>query len=188
MPVPPSSLALKLACAALESGAVIACPTEAVWGLSCDPDNVDAVAELLALKDRPVSKGLILVADDISRLDFLLADLSDAHRNTLSATWPGPATWLVPHGGRVPSWICGEHETVAVRVSDHPAVSALCAAWGGPLVSTSANPGGALPARAAYQVRRYFRDALGYIVPGAIGSSARPTSIRDLESGEIIRN
>jgi L-threonylcarbamoyladenylate synthase len=169
-------------------GEVIACPTEAVWGLSCDPCNQQAVEYLLALKDRPVSKGLILVAHDMGQLQFLLKDLSRQQLDTLSATWPGPATWLVPHGGRVPNWICGDHDTVALRVSDHPVVSALCAAWGGPLVSTSANPAGALPARYAFQVRRYFGDSLGDVMPGATGSAGKPTTIRHLKSGQIIRH
>jgi len=67
-------------------------------------------------------------------------------------------------------------------------VSALCAAWGGPLVSTSANPAGARPAREAFQVRRYFGDQLDYLLPGRIGASERPTSILDLASGQIIRD
>jgi L-threonylcarbamoyladenylate synthase len=172
---------------ALRAGGVIACPTEAVWGLSCDPDNQPAVRRLLELKRRPIHKGLILVAASESQLGFLLRGLSTDDRATLSATWPGPATWLIPHRGRVPEWIHGEHGTVAVRVSAHPVVSALCRAWGGPLVSTSANPGGARPARTLFQVRRYFGDALDAVVPGALGDQARPTGIRDLASGQIIR-
>ena len=172
----------------LRLGGVIACPTEAVWGLSCDPGNEHAVARLLQLKSRPVAKGLILVAANVGQVDFLLAGLSDQQRQTLFDSWPGPATWLLPHRGLVPHWISGSHETVAVRVSDHPAVSALCAAWGGPLVSTSANPAGALPAREAYQVRRYFGHALDYLLPGRVGAARRPTGIRDLFSGQIIRD
>lgn len=188
MPIPPSAHSLQIARRALLGGEVIACPTEAVWGLSCDPENEDAVEYLLALKSRPVSKGLILVAHGMAQLDFLLTGFSGELLGTLSASWPGPSTWLVPHRGRVPGWITGEHDTVAVRVSAHPVVSALCAAWGGPLVSTSANPAGALPARQAWQVRRYFGDSLGYIMPGATGSARQPTTIRDLISGQIIRD
>jgi L-threonylcarbamoyladenylate synthase len=158
-----------------------------VWGLSCDPFSEAAVARLLYLKSRPVSKGLILVAADEGQLHFLLDGLPGEQLETLRTSWPGPATWLVPHRGRLPRWISGEHETVAVRVSDHPVVRALCLAWGGPLVSTSANPGGARPATAAFQVRRYFGDVLDAIVPGELGGSGRPTTIRDLASGRIIR-
>jgi len=187
LPIPPSALALRTACRALAGGEVIACPTEAVWGLSCDPDDVGAVTRLLALKARPVEKGLILVAHSVEQLGPLLAGLTARQLETLSASWPGPATWLVPHGGRVPDWIRGTHDTVAVRVSAHPVLSALCAAWDGPLVSTSANPTGALPARQAWQVRRYFGNSLGCIMPGATGAAGQPTTIRDLISGRVIR-
>ncbi len=184
----PAPQRLQAAVSALRRGGVIACPTEAVWGLSCDPGNETAVTRLLALKGRPVAKGLILVAAHESQIDFLLAELSPQQRQTLAATWPGPVTWLLPHRGFVPPWISGEHATVAVRVSDHPVVSALCAAWGGPLVSTSANRAGARPARLAFQVRRFFGDKLDYLLPGRIGASERPTSIRDLLSGQFIRD
>ncbi|HEY6130578.1 MAG TPA: Sua5/YciO/YrdC/YwlC family protein [Halioglobus sp.] len=179
---------LQAAVSALRGGGVIACPTEAVWGLSCDPVDAGAVAHLLALKGRPVAKGLILVAGCISQVDFLLHDLPAQQRQLLAASWPGPITWLVPHRGRVPNWVCGQHASVAVRVSGHPVVSALCMAWGGPLVSTSANRAGARPALEAFQVRRYFGAGLDYLLPGRVGESARPTSIRDLVSGQIVRD
>ncbi len=125
--------------------------TEAVWGLSCDPANEAAVLRLLAMKERPVEKGLILVGADMAQFDWLLGDLDGASRSKLELSWPGATTWLVPHQGRVPDWICGEFDTVAVRVSAHPTVQALCRAFGGPLVSTSANIGGAQPAREQFQ-------------------------------------
>jgi L-threonylcarbamoyladenylate synthase len=176
-----------MALEALAVGGVIACPTEAVWGLSCDPYDPQAVSRLLRLKGRPVEKGLILVAAHESQLEPLLADLAQGQRDTLAATWPGPNTWLIPHRRSVPPWIHGAHNTVAVRVSKHPLLVALCKAWGGPLVSTSANPAGAQPPRQAFQVRRYFGDQLDYLLPGATGSSSRPTVIRDLASGRPVR-
>lgn len=183
----PHSLQLRLAAHTLGAGGVVACPTEAVWGLSCDPDNEGAVARILELKRRPVSKGLILVAASESQLGFLLSDLTAEQRERLSASWPGPNTWLVPHRERLQPWIYGEHETVALRVSAHPVVRGLCQAWGGPLVSTSANPGGARAPVAAFQVRRYFGDGLDYILPGAVGGSERPSQIRDLLSDKVLR-
>lgn len=181
-------LRLRLAQQVLSAGGVIACPTEAVWGLSCDPQNRWAVERLLRLKVRSPAKGLILVAATEQQLEFLLAGLEPDKRRAMAESWPGPCTWLVPHRGRVGAWIHGEHETVAVRVSDHPVVAALCAAWGGPLVSTSANPAGCRPPLAGFQVRRYFGDTLDYMVPGAVGGAGRPTQIRDLASGHIIRS
>jgi L-threonylcarbamoyladenylate synthase len=134
-----------------------------------------------------MEKGLILVAGSQLQLEFLLQDLGRQQRDTLSASWPGPATWLVPHRGRVPVEVYGEHATVALRVTDHRGMRALCNAFGGPLVSTSANPATAQPARALFQVRRYFNDQLDFILPGALGGANRPSVIRDLASGKILR-
>ena len=171
----------------MAAGGVVACPTEAVWGLSCDPGNEEAVMRLLDLKERPVDKGLILVAHDISQFDWLLRGLERAAISTLQLSWPGPTTWLVPHRGRVPRWISGEFDTVAVRVTAHSTMAALSKAFGGPLVSTSANVAGRQPAREQFQLWRYFGDGLDGIVPGRLGGSARPTTIRDLETDTIVR-
>ncbi|MGH6977933.1 MAG: Sua5/YciO/YrdC/YwlC family protein, partial [Brevundimonas sp.] len=134
---------------ALHAGGVIAYPTEAVWGLGCDPFDEAAVLRLLAIKQRPVDKGLILIAASVTQLDGL-ADwdaLPDARRDDVLASWPGPHTWIMPATARVPRWITGVHDGVAMRVSAHPVVIALCDAFGGVLVSTSANPAAAPPPR-----------------------------------------
>lgn len=184
---PPLSAAIRRAVISLGAGGVIAYPTEAVWGLGCDPDDELAVLRLLELKMRPVAKGLILIADREQRFETLLAGLGSAQRARLTLSWPGPNTWLVPHHNRIPPWIHGEHDTVAVRVSAHPLVRQLCAAWGGPLVSTSANRARQRPALVQHQLRRMFGKELDFILPGALGASARPSQIRDLVSGTQIR-
>lgn len=178
---------IRRAVRALDAGGVIAYPTEGVWGLGCDPFDAQAVARVCALKQRDPAKGLILIAAAIEQVAPLLADLSATELQTIGAGWPGPLTWLVPHDGRVPDWITGGSSEVAVRVSAHPIVSALCREFGGPVVSTSANPSGRPPARTALQVRCYFSDQLDYILPGALGGQRGPTPIRDLRSGHMLR-
>ncbi len=180
-------LCIKQGVAALFCGGVIACPTEAVWGLSCDPSNEEAVVRLLHLKSRARAKGLILVAASMSQLDWLVDDLPVSQRARLELSWPGPTTWLIPHRGRVSPWVYGNHDTVAVRVSAHPTVRALCSTWGGVLVSSSANPTSSQPAVQAFQVRRYFGGQLDYIVPGSTGGAARPSVIKDLARDEVVR-
>ena len=170
----------------VRQGGVIAYPTEAVWGLGCDPWDELAVGRLLALKDRPVHKGLILVADSIQQFDFLLADLPERWIDRLASTWPGPNTWLVPHQERLPTWITGQHDGVALRVSDHPQVRDLCALTG-PLVSTSANPAGRPAARSRLRVEQYFHGQLDAVLGGAPGGRRNPSLIRDLRTGDVIR-
>lgn len=177
---------LRIAAGVLRDGGVIAYPTEAVWGLGADPYNAQAVALVLALKRRDPAKGLILIGADEDQFRFLLKGLSVAERAKLRMSWPGANTWLVPHGGYVPPWISGRYSTVAIRVSSHPVVRALCDYFGGPIVSTSANPQSLSPARYAYRARRYFGNSV-YYVPGQVDVSARPSVIRDLRTDRIIR-
>ena len=174
------------AVATLRDGGVIAYPTEGVWGLGCDPDDPAALQAVLTLKQRDPAKGLILIAGDIAQVAPWLEGISEAQRETLLATWPGPNTWLVPDNGRAHPLLRGAHDRVALRVSDHPLVAALCAAYGGPIVSTSANPAGAEPARDLATVRRYFGASL-VAVDGALGGQARPSRIRDLVTGKTLR-
>ena len=171
----------------VREGGVIAYPTEAVWGLGCDPWNEEAVYRLLALKERPMHKGLILVADDIEQFDFLLDDLPEVWQERLAGTWPGPNTWLVPHQNRLPEWITGGHPGVAIRVSDHPLVRDLCALTG-PLVSTSANPSGRPPALSRLRIEQYFAGQLDGVLDGRLGGRKNPSQIRDLLSGAQVRS
>lgn len=171
----------------LHQGAVIAYPTEAVWGLGCDPQNAAAVAALLALKSRPVTKGVILVAANADQLRPYIGHLSDVDWHKLRTPADKPITWVVPTGAAAPDWITGGRPSIAVRVSAHPVVAGLCLAFGGPLVSTSANPGGLPPATTALRVHRYFGDRLAAIAPGTVGSARKPSEIRDIHSGEVLR-
>lgn len=168
-------------------GGVIAYPTEAVWGLGCDPFNSEAVDRLLQLKDRPVEKGVILIAADLAQIEPFISHLDDLQRQRLKNTWPGPVTWLVPNNGLAPEWITGNSTAVALRVTNHPVAAGLCRAFGGPIVSTSCNPAGLPPARSIHQVRRYFGQQLDGTSNGLVGKRAQPSEIRDLISGEIVR-
>ncbi len=179
---------LKQAVRALRHGGVVAYPTEAVWGLGCDPDNAQAVQRLLAIKERPACKGLILVATSFGQILPLLEDLSRDELALLSAGWPGPHTWLLPDpSGWVPELIKGQHSSVAVRISAHPRVRQLCDAFGGPLVSTSANRSGHPPARSLSNVRLSLGGAVDFILPGNLGGLSQPTPIRDLKSKTLYR-
>ena len=170
----------------LDKGGIIAYSTEAVYGLGCLPDQRNAVYRLLLLKKRPISKGLILVAAFPEQLEKYVCYPNASVRERVLATWPGPVTWLLPAQQGTPGWIKGGNATVAVRVSAHPVVRALCCERGA-LVSTSANPEHKPPARNLRKVVEYFGHSLDYIVPGEVGNLAKPTEIRDAVSGKIVR-
>ncbi|MFS2221916.1 L-threonylcarbamoyladenylate synthase type 1 TsaC [Pantoea sp. B65] len=175
--------------ALLQQQTVIAYPTEAVFGLGCDPDSESAVLKLLALKQRPVEKGLILIAADYQQLQPYLADqqLSEQQRERMFSRWPGPVTWVVPASATTPRWLTGRFDSLAVRVSDHPDVQQLCRAFGKPLVSTSANLTGAEPCRSVAEVQAQFGAHFPLLV-GKTGGRLNPSEIRDVITGELIRH
>lgn len=181
-----NSLHLKRAIHICKEGGVIAYPTEAVFGLGCLPLNEPAVYRILKLKDRPVSKGLILVAAHIDQLNTFVDFSKVKNVDDIYNSWPGPITWVVPARPTTPSWLTGDHETLAVRVSSHPIVRSLCEELG-PIVSTSANPQAAEPAKTNQEVRSYFQTEVDYVIPANITNTLRPTEIRDARTGDIIR-
>ena len=177
---------LQQAAQKFKHGAIIAMPTEAVWGLSCDPFNQHAVTRLLQIKQRPVHKGLILVAANINQFSSLLSQLSAQQLEQLQRSWPGPNTWLIQHHNQLPAWITGRHDTVALRVSAHPLIQQLCQITG-PLVSTSANPTKKYAATSRVMVEQYFHGQLDWVLNGQLGQQQQPSCIRDLATGQIIR-
>lgn len=173
---------------AFVGGQLLVYPTEAVMGIGCDPDNEEAVHRLLAIKQRPVEKGMILIADTYSRLLPYVDDnaIRLDRRTEIFSSWPGPNTWLLPKSARAPAWITGAHSKIAVRVTNHPQVKQLCEKLGKPLVSTSANPSGQEPARSLAEAKAYFGDGVQYI-EGPLGGYTNPSTIRDGDTGQIIR-
>ncbi len=182
---------IDLAVAALHAGQVIAYPTEAVWGLGCDPWNESAALALLRLKQRPVAKGVILIAADLRQVEPFLEQLTLEQRNKVIASWVDDVeqafTWLVPLTADTPQWISGEHSKVAIRVTKHRQTQMLCRAFGRPIVSTSANPSGEPSATDASMVRRYFADQM-FVLEGATSGATQPSVIRDAVTGEILRS
>lgn len=176
----------------LRTGQVLAYPTEAVWGLGCDPMNEQAFLHILHLKQRPIEKGVILLAGQISQVEHLLDTLRPEIRNQVLASWSNrqpterATTWLLPTDEQIPGWIKGQHSKVAVRVTTHPLCAALCKAFQGFIVSTSANPSGREPARSLQQAYQYFGSELNYL-NGDLGFSQEPSRIIDAVTGEIIR-
>lgn len=189
-----ADLQARLAAECMWHGGVIAYPTEAVWGLGCDPSNQEACLRLLEIKHRPVEKGMILVAGGLAQFAELLSPLSDEQQDRLVQSWAqqdktGPITWLVPDVlHQVPYWIRGTHSAVALRLSGHLQVKKLCKAFGGPVVSTSANRAGMPPARTRVQVEKQLGADIDFVLPGSLGGASNPSRIVDLCSGKIIRN
>lgn len=191
----------------VNSGQLLAYPTESVWGIGCDPYNEAAVQRLLAIKQRPSAKGMIVITDSVERLAPLLAPLDDDQRRVIMNSWQSDSTtidpqykqahtWLLPIPQTlttsIPSWITGQHPTVAVRVIAHPMIRALCEQLVsmhnpfGLLVSTSCNPSGQPPASTFSEAYTYFGDQISYLQAETLGYTL-PSQIRDAITGLVIR-
>lgn len=180
-----SSLPFNRAANQLAAGRILAYPTEAVWGLGCDPHRPDAILDLLTIKQRSWRKGFILIAANVAQLTpFWHPEFEPTPE--MWASWPGPYSWLVPKHPEVSRWISGDSDRIVVRVSAHPVVTQLCLHFGGAVISTSANRSHQPPARTQIQCRHRFSTQIDYIA-GAIGGAAQPTPIRDALSGVVIR-
>jgi len=181
---------LDAAAALLHDGGVLAYPTEAVFGLGCDPHDRVAFERLFALKQRPPTQGVLLIAAEFAQIEryIELAAVPPDVLQQVRASWPGPHTWVFPRSTQVPAWIAGAHAGIALRITAHEPAAALCWAFGGALVSTSANPHGQPPARSAQAVEAFFGDTLDGLLDAPLGMQASPTVIRDALSGAIIRS
>lgn len=169
----------------LFAGAVLAYPTEGVYGLGCIPDDRHAVMRLLSIKQRDPDKGLILIAADRDQLEGWVAD---GVTGKLDDPDPKhPVTWIVPPGPLAHAGITGSHDGIAVRLSGHPVASELCRHVGMPITSTSANIAGRPTARNKYVLHRIFRDLADGIVSGDCGPAKGPSEIRVLSSGAVLR-
>ncbi len=173
----------------LKQGQIIAYPTEAVFGLGCCPFNESALSDLVALKARSPQKGMILIASSLRQiLPFIdLSKVPEENLQKIILTWPGPYTWVFPVSNQVSSLIKGKFETVAVRVTAHPIAKALCEAFGGALVSTSANISAQEPVKTAQEASDLFQDMIAGIVQGEVGDSLKPTTITDAITWQIYR-
>jgi L-threonylcarbamoyladenylate synthase len=175
------------AAALLRAGGVLAYPTEGVYGLGCDPDNQAAFAKIFALKRRPPEQGVLLIAADLEQVMPWIGEAPAAALARAEAIWPGAHTFIFPRSARVPDWVAGGHAGIALRVTAHAPSAALCRAFGGPIVSTSANRHGEAPAMSAADIRAIFGEEPDGVLDAPLGGLDRPTPITDAVSGAIIR-
>nr|WP_228481403.1 L-threonylcarbamoyladenylate synthase [Vibrio fluminensis] len=174
---------------ALQQGEVIAYPTEGVFGVGCDPDSPQAIEKLLTLKQRPVEKGLILIAASYEQLLPYIdeSQLTEEQLQTVKASWPGPYTWIMPASDKVSDWVSGQFDSIAVRVTAHPLVQKICLAFGKPLTSTSANLSGLPPCMTTEEVESQLGDQLVAILRGETSGRDKPSEIRDAKTLKVLR-
>lgn len=172
----------------LHLGGILAYPTEAVFGLGCDPLNEQSVHRLMAIKQRRLDKGLILIAADLEQVKPYIQPVEAIIMDRVLDSWPGASTWLLPAATWVPDWLTGRHDSIALRLTDHPLAASICRAFAGPIVSTSANLSKRPPSRTSLQTRIRCANQPDMILSGTTGQLSSPTPIRDALTGHSIRD
>ena len=168
----------------IESGGVVALPTEGVWGLSCHVDNLSAIQRLLNVKKRELKKGLITLVIDFAHLKSWFArpvlDLAQYESGR-------PSTWVIPVNYDCPKILTGGGKSVAVRRVKMPYLVQLIRITG-PLVSTSANRSGRAACISRWQVMNQLAGLVDHVAKGQTQGYRKPSTIRDMQTGTIIRD
>lgn len=177
----------------IRRGALIAYPTDTIWGLGCHPLCQSTINRLQQLKQRPAGKGLILLSSSIEFCEYYIdeATLSE-YFDRLSKPQPTPVTWVVKSSAKCPQWLTGKSTTIAIRITNKPLVQQLCDTIRSPLTSTSANYSGRPASRNGLQVHKNFQHQVDFILDGfnhhsTDGSRPQASQIRDIQTNKVFR-
>src|SRR5687768_14253288 len=121
----------------LQSGGLVAFPTDTVYGVGALAFDGKAVESIYMAKDRPVEKAIPVLIGEVHELDKVGIEIPDSARQLASRFWPGPLTILVPKRPDLPESVSST-PTVGVRIPDHEVARALLRR-AGPIAVTSAN-------------------------------------------------
>jgi L-threonylcarbamoyladenylate synthase len=181
---PATDEAISRAVAALARGALIAFPTETVYGLGADAENADAMRALFAAKGRPADHPVIVHLADAVQIEDWAIDIPEAAWLLAAAFWPGPMTLILRRGYRASDLATGGQGTVGLRVPAHPVAHALLREFGGGIAAPSANRFGRVsPTRAEHVLQERFEN-LEMILDGGPCQIGLESTIIDLTRGQ----
>ena len=159
------------AAALLEAGALVAFPTETVYGLGADAENPLAVARIYQAKGRPSDHPVIVHVAPGADLAHWCDELPPEATQLVAAFWPGPLTLIVKRAARIPDAVSGGQDTVGLRCPSHPVAIALLSAFKGGqggVAAPSANKFGNVSPTTAQHVRDEFEAELDSGLLGAV--------------------
>ena len=177
--------AIERAAGLLRSGGLVALPTDTVYGLAASLYRPDALRRIFEVKSRPEARSLPVLLAEPDALSLVSDDATPELLRFAARFWPGPLTLAVPARAGLPEELLGPGGTVGVRVPDHEAARALCAAVGGALAVTSANRSGEPPARTAGQVVEQLRHGVNLILDGGQTAGGVASTVVGFRSGEV---
>lgn len=160
------SESIRLAGRIIQSGGLVAFPTETVYGLGCDAMNGEAAAKVFEAKQRPRFDPLIVHIADRKQLDTVVEVLPPLAQQLMDTFWPGPLTLVLPKQQTIPDLVTAGLSTVAVRMPNHPVAQAFIREAGTPIAAPSANPFGYVSPTTAQHVSESLGNKVDLILDG----------------------
>lgn len=167
----------------LLSGGVAAGPTQTFYGLMASADRSEAIDRILTMKGRDKDKPLLLLLDRTERVSCYARELPESAMGLVNRFWPGPLTLLLRARPGLHQALVGHTRTVGLRVEGLPVIQTLVRVMDRAITGTSANPGGASPARTVEEVQDYFGDQLDLIIDAGPCPGGAPSTLIDVSLG-----
>lgn len=179
---------ISCAVAELRRGGVILYPTDTIWGIGCDARNSQAVRRVFEIKHRAEAKALITLVHSLAALDRIVDEVPEVAEQLIDVA-VDPITIIYDRGRNVAPELLAEDGSIGVRLTREPFSAGLCAAFGGPIVSTSANISGAEPAHCFADIAPEILNAVDYVCTSRRDEPAvaKPSSVIKISSGGLFK-
>jgi L-threonylcarbamoyladenylate synthase len=178
---------IKLAARALEAGALVAFPTETVYGLGADAENGQAINAIYAAKGRPANHPVIVHIAPEADVAYWVTAVPPQANKLIATFWPGPLTLILPRAAHIPKAVSGGQQSVGLRCPSHPVAQALLREFKqgrGGVAGPSANKFGHVSPTTAQHVRDEFAGAdaalLTFILDGGQSAVGIESTILDV--------
>ncbi len=170
----------------LQSGKVVAVPTETVYGLAANALDTAAVARIFSIKNRPFFDPLIVHLHDVSQVTTYAQDIPEIAYRLAEAFWPGPLTLVLPRQAIIPDLVTSGLTTVGLRMPAHPLTRQLLQQLPFPLAAPSANPFGYISPTTAQHVYDQLGEQVDYILDGGACSVGVESTIVGFEEDSVV--
>lgn len=172
----------------LESGHLVAFPTETVYGLGADAENPQAIQQIYAVKERPADHPVIVHLAPGAAIDYWAKNIPPEAYQLIAAFWPGPLTLILQRADHIPDTVSGGQNTIGLRCPSHPVAQALLRSFKdgkGGIAAPSANKFGHVSPTSAQHVLDEFAQeiqhgAIGPVLEGGQSEVGIESSILDL--------
>ena len=170
----------------VESGGVIALPTETVYGLAANAYDEKAVKSIFKIKGRPRTSPLILHTSDLARVKTLVTHLPAKAELLAKAFWPGPLTLLLKKAPSISDTVTAGLPTVGIRIPRHPLALELLSSLSFPLAAPSANPFGYISPTTAQHVQEQLGSQIPYVLDGGPCQAGLESTIVGFQGNEVV--